>query len=240
MQGWVHLDKILKNPHILVAGTPGSGKSTLLDSMIFTIAANDATCAEMILIDPKRVDLYKWCNLPHVLRYETDNDRIVDALDEAIGRMEWRYDHRHPQDYWRHLYVIIDELADLMVTDRKRILPRLQRISQLGRGANVHLVCCTQAPSRKVIPAELTLNFTDRIALRCVSPIESRQIINVSGAENLPRYGTGLYLSAEGLFELDIPKTPDDLIEDRIMYWEAEAMPTPKTFFQKLKGAFSW
>ena len=240
MQGWGHLDRILLNPHILIAGTTGSGKSTLLNSMIWTIAACSPECSEMILIDPKRVDLYKWRNLPHVLRYETSNDGAIDALDEAIAHMEWRYDHRHPQDYWRHLYVIIDELADLMVTDRKRILPRLQRISQLGRGANVHLVCCTQAPSRKVIPSELTLNFTDRIALRCVSQIESRQIINVSGAENLPHYGTGLYLSAEGLFELDIPKTPDDLIEDRIMYWEAESMPTPKTFFKKLKGAFSW
>ena len=236
MNGWVHFNNILQNPHCLVAGTTGSGKSTLLDGFIWTLSATDPKANELVLIDPKRIDLRKWKNLPHVLRYETELDGAINALDCAIAQMNARYRDmaKNPDIEWRGYYIVIDELADLMLEGKKRVLPKLQKILQLGRGCNMHLVCATQAPSRKVIPAELTLNFTDRIALRCVSAIESRQIINQAGAENLPRYGEALYLSPEGLRLLDCPKTDDEWIEERINYWNANK--PAKGFLSRLFG----
>ena len=159
--------------HLLIAGATGSGKSVLLNNCLCSILNRYRLSGEQlpqfVFIDPKRVELYQYKRLPDIL-YCCENDEAINALNKVILVMENRY--KHLQDIGerkytgRAIYIIIDELADLMLTCRRSVLPLLQRIAQLGRAANIHLYACTQCPNRRVIPAELTLNFTDKIALR--------------------------------------------------------------------------
>ena len=111
------------------------------------------------------------------------------------------------------VYIIVDEIADLMTTCKKQVLPMLQRIAQLGRACRFKLICATQCPSREILPAKLIVNFTGRVALRCLNAIESRQILNTKGAESLPRYGTGIFLDCSGIYHnIDIPMIDENEI----------------------------
>lgn len=220
---------LLNSTHLLIGGTTGCGKSVLINTILYSLLTQkNAASAALVLIDPKRVELSKYKKLPFVKRYAQEPFDVIAALNDSIRVMERRYKQMEArgvvQWYGSPVYVVIDELADLMTTDgRNEIRRLLQRLLQLGRAANVHIIAATQAPSRKIIPAELILNFTDRVALRCKSPIESRQIIGVKGAESLPRYGIGLYDSAYGLLRVEIPYTPQSELKSKIEYWAASA-----------------
>lgn len=214
--------------HILIAGTTGSGKSVFINGFIYSVLAiASPVSAKFIFCDPKRVELVRYKNLPHCIRYASEQDEIINALEYAISLMENRYKTMQLQGIRQSteapVYIVIDELADLMTTCKKAVLPLLQRIAQLGRASNIRLLCATQAPNRKVIPAELTLNFNIRIALHCFSPIESRQIINTKGAELLPRYGNAIVNRPEGLVKINVPLVSEDKILDRIRFWELQS-----------------
>lgn len=237
-------------PHVLIAGTNGSGKSTLLDDYMYTLLGkyfpNEIS---LVLIDPKEVGLSKYKRLPHVERFETENSKIIDCLDDVIYTMEQRYKHMREkgiEDYdGMYIVVVIDELADLMTTCKKELLPRIQRIAQKGRASKIKLVCASQSPSRKMIPAELTLNFNGRCALRCISAVESKQIINRSGAEFLPEHGKALYWHSNGkYYECDVPLTSRKDLIDRINLWVSQTpngwkghktvSTTKESFFHRL------
>ena len=202
--------------HTLIGGCTGSGKSVLINSFIgyeYQTYPSD----RFIFIDPKRVELIKYRDTRPCFLYASENVDIINALKKAIDVMETAYKEMQAKGLNEsdkaHLYVVIDELADLMTQRDVRavIFPMLQRIAQLGRAAHIHLICATQAPSRKVIPAELTLNFTMRIALRCATAIESKQVLNgFDGAELLPRYGECLINLDGRLFKGDISLSPAD------------------------------
>lgn len=222
--------EMFNTPHVLIAGTVGSGKSVLLHNFIWSILGrhfpweNDPDGVQLVLIDPKVVELKKYKGVPHVVRYEYEKQAIIDALDDVIRTMDLRYKYMSQNGltlYDRcYLVVVIDELGDLMTTNKKEILPRLQRIAQLGRAAKIKLVCASQSPSRKVIPAELTLNFTGLVALHCRSDIESRQIIGVKGAEKLPKYGFCLATINGGDVEKrEIALLHDNDLNERINHW---------------------
>jgi len=215
-------EKMLIGSHTLIAGTTGSGKTVVLNNIIYQLIQKPPTEARLILIDPKRVGLSRFKWLPHIRNYCTESHQAINALKQAIDEMEHRYRlidiGIHPTST---LYIIIDELADLMVTDRKQIMPLLQRLLQLGREAKIKLIVATQAPSRKIIPAELTLNIDTRLALRCVSPIESRQIISRGGAETLPRYGRGILRTCYSCEVIEIELIADADIENLIQFWES-------------------
>ena len=119
------------------------------------------------------------------------------------------------------VYVVIDELADLMTTNKKQVQPILQRLCQIGRAANVHVVAATQCPLSAVIPTPIKVNFDSRVALRTRSGQDSRNILGVTGCELLPRYGQGYYMTPEGCRLYNIPmyetETPD-IIE----YWRKQ------------------
>lgn len=119
------------------------------------------------------------------------------------------------------MYVVIDELADLMTTNKKQVQPILQRLCQIGRAANVHVVAATQCPLSAVIPTPIKVNFDSRVALRTRSGQDSRNILGVTGCELLPRYGQGYYMTPEGCRLYNIPmyetETPD-IIE----YWRKQ------------------
>lgn len=229
---------IIKAPHTLIAGTTGSGKSNVLNGIIRQIMTmHTPYTAEMYLIDPKRVELSVYRNTAFVSEYTSDSGEAIRILDKAIAEIERRYkvmEMQGQRDFvGRHLYIIIDELADLMISpENKKIRLKLQKIEQIGRAAAVHVIAATQAPNRQIIPANIVLNFTNRLALRCLSSIESRQIINMAGAEELPKYGAGLYLSPDGVKRVEIPLTEDNT--DLITEWKRiEPISEPRRTIQK-------
>lgn len=215
---------ILNSPHTLIGGTTGSGKSTLLDNIIYNIL----TCCDinnnLILIDPKLIALNKYRKLPQVLKYADNVQDTLNVLNYAIDNMMYRYsiikDMGLKEYNGSSIYIIIDELADLMTSPQaKEIQNKLQKLLQLSRAAKIHIIACTQSPSRIVIPSTLVLNFTNRVALRCLSPIESRQIINIKGAENLPQYGKCLYMNSTGIKTYNINMVQDAAIQKAIDNW---------------------
>ena len=124
---------------------------------------------------------------------------VLGFVYKAINTMERRYEEaeRKGDKIYKGepIYIFIDELADLLISEQAKVIKRqLQTLTALARAANIHLIACTQQPSRRMLPAELTLNFPSRIALHCQTAIESRQVINEKGAEELPMYGQCLYL----------------------------------------------
>lgn len=212
--------------HLLIAGTTGSGKSTLLNGILYTaMTAYAPNEVGFVLVDTKYVELSPYKHLPHTFDFIKHASEVPAMLDDVIFHMELEYEKMEKQGIRKsrskHLYVIIDELADLMCSQyAKDIKNKLQIVLQKGRAANIHIIACTQAPSRKVIPAELVLNFTNRVALRCLSSIESRQILTVGGAEKIRGFGKGKYLSPkDGITDVNIPLIPDKQIEERILFW---------------------
>ena len=217
-----------KQPHLLIAGATGSGKSVVINGILQALLTNHspATC-RLILIDPKRVELVQYKHLPHTVTYASEPGEPEKALKQAIAITEDRYQHmqKHGLRKWdgADVYVIIDELADLMTTDRKTIQPLLQRICQIGRAARVHVIAATQCPLATVIPTAIKVNFDSRVGLRCRSAQDSRNILGVSGCENLPRYGQGYYMTPEGMDRWTLPMFADDDLNALIDYWTSRA-----------------
>ena len=205
-------ERILQSPHVIISSATGCGKSVLLHEVICSVLNQDTAEGELYLIDLKRgIEFFEYSKLPHVSRFAMDAKTALEALDEAIRVMETRLDHMRFAGLkmypGRHLWVVIDEMGFLLQNAYKQALPKLTLISQQGRAAKVHLICATQNPKRSGkagIPAEVQQNFTLKIALHCSTAIESRQIIGVAGAEDLPKHGTALvwedgYISRESI-----------------------------------------
>ena len=225
---------ILRRNHTLIAGTSGSGKSTLIVSIIHNAILKSPGEVALILIDPKRVDLVRYADLPHTLRHAVTVDESLQALRDAREIIEKRYTQmaRNRQHLYNgsDIYIIIDELADLMTTARRDVVPLIQSIGQIGRAARVHLICATQCPLAKIIPTEIKVNFDGIIGLRTRSAQDSRNILGISGCEDLPIYGTCWYDSPRltEITQFAVPFYPDDEIDDRIAYWERQ---TPHKWF---------
>lgn len=179
----------------LIAGTIGSGKSVFEHGMIYNLVNNYTPDeCELYLIDPKRVELIDFIGYPHVKGYARETGEAVDMLEKIERIVLDRYDEmaqmRMKKYAGNHVYVFIDELAYVMTSKvRKTSTELLARIMMLGRAAKVHIVACTQSPSRNTIPAEIQTDITCRVGLRCEDRIESRQVVKMSGCEELPEYG---------------------------------------------------
>jgi len=215
---------MLKQPHLLIAGATGSGKSVVINGILYTALYNSPAAVEFILIDPKRVELIDFKPLPHVIQYASEPGEMVQALELAMTITERRYkvmQARHIKKYdGGAVYVIIDELADLMTTNRRQVQPLIQRLAQIGRAANVHIIAATQCPLSSVIPTPIKVNFDSRVALRTRSAQDSRNILGVKGCELLPRYGQGYYMTPDGLTLYNIPMySPEDL-QTLLTYWK--------------------
>ena len=213
--------------HLLIAGTTGAGKSVCLGGILRHIESNStpASC-KFILIDPKRTELKPFVVSHFAAGYTSESAEAVKLLDYVVNEIEKRFIilNNIGRRTWagQRLIVVIDELADLMISPEKnQIKLKLQKILQIGRAAGVSVFAATQAPNRQIIPADLTLNFTDRVALRCVSPIESRQIVQIAGAEKLPKHGKAIYLNPDGISEINIPYVSDEDILQVTNYWRA-------------------
>lgn len=238
---------ILAQPHILVAGSTGSGKSVLINSVIYTALYAAPTQTQFILIDPKRVELVQYRDIPHTILYASEPEQIAAALGAAVEIMERRYKRMQAaaqkESTEPHIYIIIDELADLFTVQKRETAPLIARLAQLGRAAHIHLIAATQRPTKDIITGQIKVNMDPRIALRCPTAQDSRNIINIKGAETLPRFGYGYYLTPETMqpIKVEIPYTAADQITERVQYWITQAQAggggTLKRLLHKLKIA---
>lgn len=217
---------MLKQPHLLIAGATGSGKSVVINGLIYTALHDSPAAVEFILIDPKRVELVEYKTLPHTVAYASEPGNMVQALEKAMEITEARYQAMQRQRVKKYpggaLYVVIDELADLMTTDRRHVQPLLQRLAQIGRAANVHIIAATQCPLAAVIPTPIKVNFDARVALRTRSAQDSRNILGVKGCELLPRYGQGYYMTPDGLTLYNIPMQDPASVKTMLDYWKRQ------------------
>ncbi len=223
---------MLKQPHLLIAGSTGSGKSVLINTLVYTALYKAPHRIKFILIDPKRVELIDYKPLPHTIMYASEPDEIVTALNLAVSTMELRYkdmQHLHiKKSTESEIYVIVDEFADLMTTQKRDTMPAIIRLAQLGRAANIHLILATQRPTKDIITGQIKVNMDSRVALRCPTAQDSRNIINVKGAETLPRYGYGYYLTPNGCELINIPMTAPEELAARVEWWTSQS-PTQTT-----------
>lgn len=217
---------ILEQPHTLIAGTTGSGKSVLLNTIIYTLLHFAPCQKQMILIDPKKVDLRKYRKLEHTIYHADDLTKILRALKYAESLMDKRYKQMTRRDLELYngvdVYVIIDELSDILIDSaRKEVLPILTRLTRLGRAARVHVIGGTQCPNRKTLSAEFAANCPARVGLRCREGIESRQIIGCNDCIDLPMYGEGFYISPQyrDPRRIAIPMIESEEINRLIKYW---------------------
>lgn len=224
---------MLRQPHLLIAGATGSGKSVVINGIIYTALHSSPADVQFILIDPKRVELIDYKPLPHTLMYASEPENMVNALQSTMDITESRYramQSAHIKKYTGGaVYVIIDELADLMTTNKKQVQPLIQRLAQIGRAANVHIIAATQCPLATVIPTPIRVNFDARIGLRTRSAQDSRNILGVTGCELLPRYGQGYYMTPDGLTLYNIPMQPQPDMDHLVHYW-LHAKPKIKWF----------
>ena len=200
-----------KLPHLLVAGQTGSGKSVCINAIITSLLLG-ATPDEvrLLLIDPKRVELTNYNGVPHLLvPVITDHDKILTALRWATGEMDRRYrlfaqnaarnierynENRTAAEKIPYIVIIIDELADLMMLAPIDVEEAITRIAQLARATGIHLVIATQRPSVEVITGLIKANIPARIAFAMASSIDSRTILDMTGAEKLLGRGDMLFL----------------------------------------------
>lgn len=220
-----HIKHMTQQHHLLIAGCSGSGKSVLINTLINTLLLESPARLELMLIDPKRVELSEYRKLPHTISYASEHSDIIKLLQSAVALMERRYKEMQRKRLklyeGKHLYIIFDEFGDLMTTSKKQVEPLIIRLAQLGRAAKVHLILATQNPSRQTITAGIKVNITASVALRCREPIESRMILGCKGAELLPQYGQGYYITPDHSTPqlIPIPKTSDEAIRERVQWW---------------------
>ena len=210
--GHIWLADLTRMPHLLVAGATNSGKTVMLNSIIISLLyQNSPDDLKFIFVDPKRVELPLYNDLPHLLTpVITNTQKAINALKWAIAEMERRFDvmsqarRRDIQSYNQdaeerlpYIVIVIDELADLMVTAPQEIETCVIRLAQMARATGIHLVLATQRPSVDIITGLIKANITSRIAFSVASMTDSRTILDHSGAEKLLGRGDMLFISSE-------------------------------------------
>jgi len=203
-----------KMPHLLIAGATGSGKTVCLNSIICCLLLhNSPDDVRFIMVDPKRVELVTFNGVPHLLApVVVDTDKAIKALRWLSQEMDNRYRQfaqagarniegynkdRSPGEGLPYLVLIIDELADLMLTAFDEVEHALCRLAQLARATGIHLVVATQRPSVDVITGLIKANFPTRISFAVTSHVDSRTILDMVGAEKLLGRGDMLYMPTE-------------------------------------------
>lgn len=230
-----------KMPHLLIAGTTGSGKSVCVSAMTACLLMNNSPQdLRIAMLDPKMVELVRFNGVPHLLgKVETAIDRMIAVLQWAITEMDMRYRmleearardldaynlkmSRKNQITLPRIVIMIDELADLMMSSPEQTEHSLVRLAQMARAVGIHLVVATQRPSTDVVTGLIKANFPARISFTVASSIDSRVVLDMNGAETLLGKGDMLYLApdigapqrAQGVF------VTDQEIENIIHYWQ--------------------
>jgi S-DNA-T family DNA segregation ATPase FtsK/SpoIIIE len=203
---------LARMPHLMIAGSTGSGKSVMINAFFISLLyKNTPQDVKFIVIDPKRVEMTPYNGIPHLLTpVVTDHEKAVNALKWAVAEMDRRYKvlaeagNRNIADYnaasglkMHYIVIIVDELADLMAVAKNDVEAAIVRLSQMARAVGIHLVLATQRPSVEVITGLIKANITSRIAFAVASQVDSRTILDSSGAESLLGNGDMLFVTAE-------------------------------------------
>jgi S-DNA-T family DNA segregation ATPase FtsK/SpoIIIE len=231
-----------KMPHLLIAGATGSGKSVCVNALICSLVMRAKPDeVRFILIDPKRVELAQYRELPHLLTdVIVEPEKAVNALKWTVGTMESRYHEfalrgvrnitgynealRADEPRMPYIVIVIDELADLMMMSAYEVEATITRIAQLARATGIHLVVATQRPSVQVVTGLIKANIPSRIAFAMTSGIDSRTILDAGGAEDLLGRGDMLYLpiDAPRAVRLQGVLVTDPEIEGLVRFWKAQ------------------
>lgn len=251
-----------KMPHLLVGGTTGAGKSVSLNAMLISLLYKlQPSELKLLLIDPKRVEMAVYADIPHLVHpVVTEMDDAKSALEWAIHEMERRLDTikrlgaRNVASYNQrlaslkgtlppefsdlqpipYLVIVIDELADLMMTAAREVESCIQRLLQLARAAAIHLILATQRPSVDVVTGLLKANLNCRVAFKVISRPDSRTILDQTGAEQLLGKGDMLYKPPSGaLMRLHAPYLSDEEIQAVVNYWKEKENPVYDIDFSK-------
>ena len=234
-------------PHLLVAGTTGSGKSVCIAALTACLVMNNTPeDLRLVMIDPKMVELVRFNGLPHLYgKVETDLERILAVLRWTVAEMDRRYkvleaSHSRNLDTYNQkarrrkgaevlprMVVLIDELADLMMSAPDQTEHNLVRLAQMARATGIHLVVATQRPGTEVVTGLIKANFPARIAFAVASSVDSRVILDTVGAETLLGRGDMLFLppDASGPARLQGVMIGDSELERIITFWQKTVPP---------------
>ncbi len=201
---------LAKMPHLLIAGATGTGKSVGLNAMICSLLYKHfPDQLRLLMIDPKRIELSLYDGIPHLLHPVVNEPKeATRALKWAVMEMEHRYSlleeakcrnlegyNKKAEEPLPHLVVIIDELADLMMVSSKEVEASIARLAQMARAAGIHLIVATQRPSVDVLTGLIKANFPARLSFKVSSKVDSRTILDLTGAEKLLGMGDMLFLA---------------------------------------------
>jgi S-DNA-T family DNA segregation ATPase FtsK/SpoIIIE len=236
-----------KMPHLLIAGTTNSGKSVCITAITACLVMNNAPSdLRLVMLDPKMVELVRYNGLPHLLgKVETEVERMLAVLRWALVEMDTRYRTmaaahvRDLKDYnlkmvrkkeptLPHIVILIDELADLMMSAPDQTEHSLVRLAQMARATGIHLVVATQRPSADVVTGLIKANFPARIAFLVASSVDSRVILDANGAESLLGKGDMLFDDPQksGLQRAQGVLVSDQEIEKIISHWQKVSEPS--------------
>ncbi|MFA4816834.1 DNA translocase FtsK [Helicobacter pylori] len=232
-----------KLPHLLIAGTTGSGKSVGVNAMILSLLyKNPPDQLKLVMIDPKMVEFSIYADIPHLLTpIITDPKKAIGALQSVAKEMERRYslmseykvktiDSYNEQalnngvEAFPYLIVVIDELADLMMTGGKEAEIPIARIAQMGRASGLHLIVATQRPSVDVVTGLIKTNLPSRVSFRVGTKIDSKVILDTDGAQSLLGRGDMLFTppGTNGLVRLHAPFATEDEIKKIVDFIKAQ------------------
>jgi len=242
---FVDIDKM---PHLLIAGSTGSGKSIMIHSLLVSLLyKNSPATLRLILIDPKRVELSIYNNLPHLISpVIVESKKALAVFRWAIEEMERRYElllkagsrdvqsynKKYPEEPLPYILIVVDELADLMFSYGREVEGSVVRLAQMARATGLHLILSTQRPSVEVVTGLIKANITARVALQLPSQVDSRTVLDNAGAEKLLGGGDMLFVSAESskpkriqgayIPEEEVRKVTDFIRENNKDFWEQE------------------
>ena len=229
---------LTKMPHLLIAGATGSGKSVCINGIVSCLIMEKAPDElRLLLVDPKRVELTPYNGIPHLLTpVVVETDQVVGLLKGVIREMMDRYRkmeelgvrnieayNKRVEERMPFLVVVVDELADLMMTASFDVEQSLCRLAQLGRATGIHLVIATQRPSVDVLTGLIKANFPSRISFGVTSQIDSRTILDTAGAEKLLGRGDMLFqpIDASRPERVQGVWISDSEVENLVTYWQS-------------------
>jgi S-DNA-T family DNA segregation ATPase FtsK/SpoIIIE len=235
-----------KLPHLLIAGTTGSGKSVGINAMILSLLyKNSPDQLRLLMIDPKMLEFSIYNDIPHLLTpVITKPKQAIVALSNMVGEMERRYElmsktrtknienynekvKKEGGEHFPYIVVIIDELADLMMTSGKDVEHSIARLAQMARASGIHLVVATQRPSVDVVTGLIKANLPSRISYRVGQKVDSKIILDQQGAESLLGRGDMLFTppGATGLVRLHAPWSTEEEIEKIVNFIKSQREP---------------